>query len=191
MDMVKLKRIKSKSPYLEQEIRNIGALLEHTDDRVTAIAEQYGEIKKTLDQHTSILDHHTDILDQHISILDHHTDILDQHTSILDHHTDILDQHTSILDHHTDILDQHTSILDHHTDILDQHTSILDHHTDILDQHTSNFDSHEGMIGGIATDLKIVKEDVSSIKNSLKKKVDIDDFTPIVRRLTHLEKQVR
>ena len=135
MDMVKLKRIKSKSPYLEQEIRNIGALLEHTDDRVTAIAEQYGEIKKTLDQHTSILDHHTDILDQH--------------------------------------------------------TSILDHHTDILDQHTSKFDSHEGMIGGIATDLKIVKEDASSIKNSLKKKVDIDDFTPIVRRLTHLEKQVR
>ena len=121
MDMVKLKRIKSKSPYLEQEIRNIGALLEHTDDRVTAIAEQYGEIKKTLDQHTSI----------------------------------------------------------------------LDHHTDILDQHTSKFDSHEGMIGGIATDLKIVKEDASSIKNSLKKKVDIDDFTPIVRRLTHLEKQVR
>src|SRR3989344_4889075 len=177
MDMVKLKRIKSKSPYLEQEIRNIGALLEHTDDRVTAIAEQYGEIKKTLDQHTSILDHHTDILDQHISILDHHTDILDQHTSILDHHTDILDQHTSILDHHTDVLDEHTSI--------------LDHHTDILDEHTSKFDSHEGMIGGIATDLKIVKEDASSIKNSLKKKVDIDDFTPIVRRLTHLEKQVR
>lgn len=49
-------------------------------------------------------------------------------------------------------------------------------------------DSHTEMIGGLAVDLVVVKEDIAFIKNSLKKKVDYDEFAALERRVLLLEK---
>lgn len=47
--------------------------------------------------------------------------------------------------------------------------------------------SHTEMIGKIAVDLAIVKQDGEFIKNSLKQKVDIDEFVALERRVALLE----
>ena len=132
--MAKVKKTQSnKSEDVHQAIRHIGILIEAVNDNVALVAEQYGDIKKTLDAHTKILDSHTAILDSH--------------------------------------------------------TAILDSHTERLDSHTERLDSHTEMIGRLAVNLEIVKEDVGFIKSGLKKKVDVEEFSTLERRVTVLEKR--
>ncbi len=95
-----------------QEIRRLGVIIERVHDDVQLVAEQYGDIQKTLDRHTEILDRHTEILDRHAE-----------------------------------------------------------------------------MIGHVAEDLEIVKIDTGFIKGSLKKKVDIEEFSALERRVAALEKR--
>jgi hypothetical protein len=45
-----------------QELRNLGALLEHNNHRIEAIGEQYSGIQKTLDAHSKILESHTEMI---------------------------------------------------------------------------------------------------------------------------------
>lgn len=49
-------------------------------------------------------------------------------------------------------------------------------------------DSHTEMIGNLAVDVSLIKDDISFIKNSLKKKVDYDEFAALERRVLLLEK---
>lgn len=50
--------------------------------------------------------------------------------------------------------------------------------------------SHTEMIGVLMEDMTIVKEDLSTIKGSLKKKVDYDDFLSLVRRVQKIEAKI-
>ncbi len=88
-----------------QEIRRLGVIVERVHDDVQLVAEQYGDIQKTLDRHTEILDRHAET------------------------------------------------------------------------------------IGHVAEDLEIVKIDTGFIKGSLKKKVDIEEFSALERRVAALEKR--
>lgn len=72
---------------------------------------------------------------------------------------------------------------------LGSHSKILDSHSRILDSHSKILDSHTEMIGKLAVDLAIVKEDVEFIKNSLKRKVDVEEFAALERRVALLEKR--
>ncbi|MBI2465693.1 MAG: hypothetical protein HY452_02445 [Parcubacteria group bacterium] len=81
-----------------QELRRLGVLIEHVDSNVGLIAEQHGDIKKTLNMHTE-------------------------------------------------------------------------------------------MIGKLVVDIEIVKSDIEFIKHSFKKKVDIDEFAALERRVLILEKR--
>jgi len=104
MDDINFKKILEEEH--EDSKRYLGALSEDFHSRVDAIAEQYGDIKKTLDMHTEILDRHTEILKE-----------------------------------------------------------------------------HTGVIGSIKVDLGVVKEDVKFIKNSLDKKVDVEEFSALERKV--------
>ena len=69
--------------------------------------------------------------------------------------------------------------------VAEQHGSIkktLDEHTKILNVHTE-------MIGNLAVDTEIVKSDIEFIKQGFKKKVDIDEFAALERRVIALEKR--
>ncbi len=46
-----------------------------------------------------------------------------------------------------------------------------------LDSHSQILASHTEMIGKIAIDSSIIKEDVEFIKSSLKKKIDVEEFS--------------
>ncbi|MCL4437726.1 hypothetical protein M1513_01660 [Patescibacteria group bacterium] len=46
------------------------------------------------------------------------------------------------------------------------------------------------MIGQIMVDLAINKEDVEFIKNSLKKKIDVEEFSTLEKRVILLEKKL-
>lgn len=50
-------------------------------------------------------------------------------------------------------------------------------------------DSHTDMIGNLAVNLEIVKGDVEFIKHSLKRKVDVEEFSALERRVALLEKR--
>ncbi len=49
--------------------------------------------------------------------------------------------------------------------------------------------SHTEMIGSMKVDIEIIKQDIAFIKNSLKKKVDIEEFVALERRVALLEKR--
>ena len=68
---------------------------------------------------------------------------------------------------------------------------VAEQHSDIkktLDEHTKTLNTHTEMIGHLATDITIIKEDIEFIKGSLKKKVDVDEFSALERRVSTLEK---
>lgn len=58
-----------------------------------------------------------------------------------------------------------------------------------LDSHTGMLDSHTEMIGKIMVNSAITKEDIEFIKNSLKKKIDIEEFAALERRVALLERR--
>lgn len=58
-----------------------------------------------------------------------------------------------------------------------------------LDEHSKKLDSHTGMIGNLALDISIIKQDVEFIKSSLKKKIDVEEFSMLEHRVALLEKR--
>ncbi len=99
----KAKTKRGKESGIQDEIRGLGAMIEHVDDKVSLVAEQYGDIKKTLDNHTKILDNHTE------------------------------------------------------------------------------------MIGYVKMDIEVIKADIAFIKGGLKRKVDVEEFSALERRVALLE----
>jgi hypothetical protein len=57
-----------------------------------------------------------------------------------------------------------------------------------LDFHTETLDSHTEMIGKLTVDMEIVKTDIEFMKNSLKRKVDLEEFEALEKRVLRLEK---
>lgn len=49
--------------------------------------------------------------------------------------------------------------------------------------------THTEMIGKLAMDMEIVKEDIEFIKGGFKKKVDVEEFSALERRVSLLEKR--
>ncbi len=90
---------------IRDEIRGLGVMIEHVNDKVSLVAEHYGDIKKTLNSHTEILNSHTE------------------------------------------------------------------------------------MIGKLAVNMEIVKTDIELIKHSFKKKIDIDEFAALEKKVLLLEKR--
>lgn len=97
MQTKKSKTKEKKETSIRDEIRGLGVIIEHVDDKVSLVAEQILDVRKTQDNHTKILNKHTEILDRHTEILSNHTEILDKHTEILANHTETLDNHTEMI----------------------------------------------------------------------------------------------
>lgn len=45
------------------------------------------------------------------------------------------------------------------------------------------------MVGNLSVNMEIVKEDIEFIKSGFKRKIDIEEFTALVRRVSLLEKR--
>jgi hypothetical protein len=58
-----------------------------------------------------------------------------------------------------------------------------------LDEHGRLLEAHNEMLGNLAIDITIVKEDIEFIKNGMKKKVDLEEFIALERRVLLLEKK--
>src|SRR3989338_4142301 len=84
-------RKKSAAKYSGDDVkRYIGAVSEEFRGHVKAVAEQYSDIKRTLDSHTETLNSHTKTLDSHTEILNSHTKTLDSHGRILHSHAEMI-----------------------------------------------------------------------------------------------------
>lgn len=68
--------------------------------------------------------------------------------------------------------------------VAEQHGSIVEK----LDSHTKKLDSHTEMIGALAIDVSIIKQDVEFIKSSMKRKIDVEEFSMLEHRVALLEK---
>lgn len=135
-----MKQKPKKDLSIRQEIRHLGVIIEHVDSNVTLVAEQHGDIKKTLDAHTEILNSHTEM----IAGLKVDMEIVK-------------------------------------TDVAELKTDVAGLKTDMS--------TVKSDISGLKTDIEIVKTDVEFIKGGLKKKVDIDEFAALERRVALLEKR--
>ncbi len=60
--MNRVKSVKGKKIDIGREIRHLGVKIESTDHKFDLIAEQYGDIKKTLDVHTKMLESHSEMI---------------------------------------------------------------------------------------------------------------------------------
>ncbi len=90
--------------------------------------------------------------------------------------------------------EQYSSIketLDSHTKILDSHTKTLESHTTAITSIKDTLDYHTEMLGSMKEDVEIIKTDMEFVKNSLKRKVDIDEFSVLEKRVAALESKVR
>jgi hypothetical protein len=56
---MKVQKSKNKEKSTAQEIRRLGVIFEHTDKNIALLAEQYGDIKNTLNEHSQMLREHT------------------------------------------------------------------------------------------------------------------------------------
>jgi len=53
----------------------------------------------------------------------------------------------------------------------------------------STLHAHTEMIGNLGIELAVIKEDIEFIKHSLKRKVDLDEFAALEKRVALLEKR--
>lgn len=60
-----------------------------------------------------------------------------------------------------------------------------------LDFHTKILEAHTQMITSMKEDIEIMKVDIQFIKNSLKKKVDVEEFEALERRVVILEAKMK
>jgi len=67
---------------------------------------------------------------------------------------------------------------------------ILDSHTKILSSHTKKLDSHTQMIVQNTENIEIIKADIEFIKNAFKKKVDLEEFENLEKRVLLLERKI-
>lgn len=67
----------------------------------------------------------------------------------------------------------------------------LDTHEKRFDRIDEKLDSHTEMIGMLAEDVAIIKENVEFLKDSLKKKVDYEEFVALERRVRLMETKLR
>ena len=67
--------------------------------------------------------------------------------------------------------------------------STLHEHGKKLDEHGKKIDSHREMIGKLAMDVAVIKEDTEFIKHGLKRKVDVEEFAALEHRVALLEKK--
>ncbi|MCD5396207.1 MAG: hypothetical protein LR000_00830 [Candidatus Pacebacteria bacterium] len=117
---------------------------------------------------------------------------------ILNRYTKEVKRHIDVLKEDFDskvqlIAEQHDSIqrtLDSHSKILQSHSQLLEHHSQLLEHHSQILDSHTEMIASMKEDIEIMKVDISFIKNSLKQKVDVEEFQALERRVALLEAKI-
>ena len=72
--------------------------------------------------------------------------------------------------------------------------AVAEHHLDLKKDITDvkrALDSHTEMIGKLGVDMEIVKTNVEFMKDSLKKKVDYDEFIALERRVHSLEGKLK
>ncbi|OGN08468.1 MAG: hypothetical protein A2750_01985 [Candidatus Yanofskybacteria bacterium RIFCSPHIGHO2_01_FULL_45_42] len=62
---------------------------------------------------------------------------------------------------------------------------------DLVAEQTSQIPEIKSGINGLAEDMEIVKTDLEFIKGALKKKVDMDEFSALERRVISLESRLR
>jgi len=60
-----------------------------------------------------------------------------------------------------------------------------------LESHSEMLKSHSEMIASMKEDIEIMKIDIAFIKNSLKKKVDVEEFQALESRVAVLEAKMR
>jgi len=90
------------------------------------------------------------------------------------------------------LLKEQTEEINRHIDVLkedfDSKVALI---TEQYDSIKERLDSHSEMIVAIKEDIEIMKVDVEFIKNSLKKKVDVEEFEALERRVVILEAKSR
>jgi len=177
--MIKVKvnkkvKLNKKSPDVHQEILGLGVLIENVNNNVQLIAEQYGDIKADIFSIKKTQNSHTDMIGK----LSEDVSVIKQ--TLKSQGEEIKSQGKELKSQGEEIKSQGKELKSQGEEIKSQGKELKSH------GETLNF--HTGMIGKLAIDFTIVKEDIAFIKGGLKKKIDTDEFTALERRVVLLEK---
>ncbi len=133
---------------------------------------------KLMDDIKPILKEYTEEVKRHINVL---KEDFDSRIQI------ISEQYDSI----NEKLDSHGKKLDSHGNRLGSIEEKLDSHDNRLGSIEEKLDSHTEMIGGMKEDITVIKMDIKFIKNSLKRKSDIEEFEILEKRVAVLESKLK
>lgn len=91
------------------------------------------------------------------------------------------------LDSHTEMLETHERWFENIDGKLNSHTAMFEAHRKRFDLIDQSLDSHTEMMGELAEGMAMVKEKVTSIEDTLKQKVNRDEFVVLERRVNAIE----
>ncbi|MBU1045506.1 hypothetical protein KJ616_00040 [Patescibacteria group bacterium] len=136
----------------------------------------------------TILEEHQEEIKRHISVLKEDFDqkiglIGEQHGSIMAK----IDSHGEMIASHGEMIASHGEMIESMSARLDSHGEMIASHGEMIESMSARLDSHGEMIASIKEDMEIVKINTELIKDSLKRKVDIDEFAILERRVGILE----
>ena len=69
MKQIKKSKTEKKETGILDEIRGLGVMIEHVDDKISLVTEQYGDIKEDIGSIKKTLNSHTDTLNSHTEII--------------------------------------------------------------------------------------------------------------------------
>jgi DNA-binding transcriptional MerR regulator len=104
---------------------------------------------------------------------------------------EVLEEYKKHTDYKIEEVKKHFDVLKEDIDgkfdlIIEGHES----HDKKFDLIEAKLDSHTEMIGSMQVNLEIIKNDIEIIKTSLRKKVDLEDFEVLERRVKILEAKI-
>lgn len=162
MKQIKKSKIKEKKDTsVRDEIRGLGALIEHVDGNVRLIAEQHTDIKQTLNVHTEMIGS----LAVGLEIMKSDLEIVKEDVKTTKVDLEIVKVDVKATKVELGIVKQDVQIIKVDLEVVK------------MDVQTTK------------VDIEIIKGDVEFIKNGMKKKVDVDEFAALERRVLLLEKR--
>jgi len=111
--------------------------------------QAYGDLVRTVGQHTTTIGQHTTTIGQHDQTIGQHTTTIGQHTQTIAQHDQTIAQHTQTIAQHDQTVAQHTQTIAQHDQTIAQHTHTIAQHDQTIGQHTQTIGELEQNAGDI------------------------------------------
>jgi len=176
---------KNKAPSVLGEVRHLGVLVEKLGVKIDAVDHRVEEEVRHLGVKVEAVDHKVQLIAEQ---LDSHTKRFEGIEHTLDSHTEMIGNLATDMAIVKDTVESHSKMLESHSKMLESHSTELAIIKETVSSHSTELAIIKETVSSHSTELAIIKEDAEFIKSSMKKKIDVEEFAALERRVALLEK---